>query len=95
MGDTSTNGAKLAERLPTIRELLGSVNTSAFPGLTPINGTKSTGWALCGRVTAAPPRPAIPKRWATTRDLGPVLVSLRGARIFGICRVGAILVDVG
>ena len=39
--------------------------------------------------------PAIPKRWATTRDLGPVLVSLRGARIFGICRVGAILVDVG
>ena len=59
MGDTSTNGANLDERLPTIRELLGSVNTSAVPGLTPINGTKSTGWTLCGRVTAARPRPAM------------------------------------
>jgi hypothetical protein len=30
VGDTSTNGVNLAERLPTIRELLGSVNASAL-----------------------------------------------------------------
>jgi hypothetical protein len=48
-----------------------------------------------GRATASPQRQTIPKRWATTQDLGLSWCPCTVAPFFGICRVGAILLDVG